>query len=96
MPISVRGNRQADRVTDGLIVAVVEAISDTLSIQAVRVMDSGCLDGDQRERLGRALLDLENAIENIKKEPGIARSLRTVRTGPKCLVDDIVRRIVTN
>ena len=81
----------------GLVVAVVEGTRDNLRVQAGRVMDSGRLDEGQRQRLGRSLLELENALEDIKGEPGVAASVRAVRDGLDGLdglVDDMVDRLV--
>jgi len=78
----------------GLVTAVVEGACDTFRTQAGRVMDSGRLDKGQRERLGRALLELGNTLEDIKGEPGVAASVRAVRDDPDGLVDDIVNRLV--
>jgi hypothetical protein len=77
----------------GLVIAIVEVIQDTLNIQAQRVMDSGVLDDARCERLGKALMDLENAIENIKKEQGIAGAVQAVRDGLDDMVDDMVNRL---
>jgi hypothetical protein len=77
----------------GLVIAVVEVIRDTLKLQALRVMDSGVLDDDQCERLGKALLELEAALEDIKREQGIAESVRAVRDGLDGVVDDMVGQL---
>jgi hypothetical protein len=78
----------------GLVIALVEVIRDTLNIQALKVMDSGLLDDAQCERLGEALMELENALENIKKEQGIAGAVQAVRDGLDDIVDDLVNQLV--
>jgi hypothetical protein len=78
----------------GLVIAVVEIIRDTLNLQALKVMESGILDDIQCERLGKALMDLETALENIKKEQGIAGAVQAVRDGLDDIVDDMVNRLV--
>jgi hypothetical protein len=78
----------------GLVIAIVEVIRDTLKVQALRVMDSGVLDDGHCGRLGRVLLELETALEDIKKEPGIAESARAVRDGLDGIVDDMVNQLV--
>ena len=78
----------------GLVIALVEVIRDTLNIQALKVMDSGLLDNAQCERLGEALMELENALENIKKEQGIAGAVQAVRDGLDDIVDDLVNQLV--
>jgi hypothetical protein len=78
----------------GLVIAVVEVIRDTLRLQAIKVMDSGVLDADQCERLGKSLLELEVALEDIKREQGIAESVRAVRDGLDGIVDDMVNTLI--
>jgi len=70
----------------GLVVALVEIIEDTLRLQAVKRMDSGVLDNEEIERLGRSLQELRAAIEEIKEEQGIAETVRAIRED----LDDIV------
>jgi hypothetical protein len=70
----------------GLVVALVEIIEDTLRIQAVKRMDSGVLDEEEIERLGRSLEELRTAIEEMKEEQGIAETVRAIRED----LDDIV------
>ena len=73
---------------------MVAAVQDTLKLQASRVMDSGVLNEDRCERLGRAMLELEIALEDINKEPGVAGSVRGVRDRHNGLVDDMVEQIL--
>ncbi len=78
----------------GLVIALVEIIRDALKHQAFRRMESGRLTDDEIERLGRALASLDEVIEDIKAEQGIAESVRSVREGLDDLVDDAVDRIL--
>jgi hypothetical protein len=78
----------------GLAVAVVEEVRDTLKAQAFKVMDSGVLNDGRRVRLGRALLEMEAALEEIKAERGVAGSVRMVRDGLDGLVGDMVDQIL--
>ncbi len=78
----------------GLVLALVEVIRDALKHQAYRRMDSGSLTGEEIERLGQALLRLDQAIEDIKEEQGITESVRTVREGLDDLVDELIDKIV--
>jgi hypothetical protein len=102
IPISTASSDLAgilDRMDDprqgvlGLVIAVIEGAQDTLLVQAGKVMDCGRLDEGQCRRLGRSLLEVENALEDIKREPGAAASVRMVRNGPDGLVDDMVERL---
>ena len=78
----------------GLVVALVEIIRDTLRIQAFKRMEGGSLTEEEIERLGEALMDLDLAIEEIKKEQGITESVKSVRDGLDSIVDDVLDRII--
>ena len=74
----------------GLVIALVEIIQDALVHQAFRRMDGGSLTEEEMERLGAALMDLDEAIEQIKQENGIAEAVRSVRDGLDGVVDDVL------
>ena len=74
----------------GLVVALVEVIQDALQHQAFRRMEGGSLTEEEMERLGKALMDLDEAIEQIKQENGIAEAVRSVRDGLDSAVDDVL------
>lgn len=76
----------------GLVLALVEIIRDALRIQAVKRMQSGNLTEEEVERLGEALMDMDIAIEEIKKEQGLSQSVQAIRDG----LDDIVNDAFTN
>ncbi len=76
----------------GLVIAVVEILRDTLRLQATKRMDGGSLTDEEIERLGRALMDLDAAIDSIKEEQGLAEAVRSVRDG----LDDVVNDVVWN
>jgi len=78
----------------GLVLALVEVIRDALRIQAFKRMESGTLTDEECERLGEALMDLDIALEEIKKEQGITESVQAVRDGLDEIVDDIIDRMV--
>ena len=78
----------------GLVLALVEVIRDALKIQAFKRMESGILTEEECERLGEALMDLDVALEEIKKEQGITESVQAVRDGLNEIVDDAIDRIV--
>ncbi|MCR4435945.1 MAG: gas vesicle protein K [Clostridiales bacterium] len=63
----------------GLIMALVEIIRDALKHQARERIKSGVLTGEEIERLGNALMELDLAIEEIKEEQGITESVKGVR-----------------
>ncbi|MCQ8902535.1 MAG: gas vesicle protein K [Methanothrix sp.] len=78
----------------GLVIALVEVIRDALRIQAIRRMESGLLTEDEMNRLGEALMELDIAIEEIKREQGITESVKAVRDGLDEIVDDLLDRMI--
>ncbi|MDF9407597.1 MAG: Gas vesicle protein K [Pelotomaculum sp. PtaB.Bin013] len=78
----------------GLVIALVEIIKDALKLQALSRMEDGSLNETEIERLGRALLDLDRAIEDIKCEHGVSESVKSVRDGLDRIVDEVVDRIL--
>lgn len=79
----------------GLVLALVEVIVDALRTQAVLRVESQTLSDDEIERLGLALLDLDEAIVQIKEEQGISEAVRSVRSGLDEMVDDLLRPLVS-
>jgi len=53
-------------------------------------MEGGSLTEEEMERLGEALMDLDEAIEQIKQDNDITESVRSVRDGLDNAVDDIL------
>jgi hypothetical protein len=78
----------------GLVIALVEVIRDALQIQAIKRMESGILTDEECERLGKALMDLDLALEGIKQEHGLVESVQSVRDGLDKLVDDVVDKMI--
>ena len=78
----------------GLVIALVEIIKDALRLQALKRMEGGSLTEEEVDRLGRALMDLDTAIEEIKKEQGISESVKSVRDGLDNIVDDVLDKII--
>lgn len=72
----------------GLVVALVEIIVDALRHQALRRVERGGLTEAEVERLGKALLELDTAIDTLKLEQGIAESVKAVRDGLDKIVDE--------
>ena len=71
----------------GLVIAVVEVIRDTLKLQSLKKIESGKLSGEEVERLGVALMKLDETLDEIKEEQGISEAVKTVRDGLDELVD---------
>lgn len=78
----------------GLVLALVEIIRDALKHQARKRVQSGILSEEEIERLGRALMELDRAIEEIKQEQGISESVKSIRDGLDEIVDSVVDRII--
>lgn len=78
----------------GLVVALVEIITDALRLQALKRMEGGSLTESEVNRLGEALMDLDAAVEEMKKEQGITESVKSVRDGLDNIVDDLLDKIV--
>ncbi|MFA5294429.1 MAG: gas vesicle protein K [Methanoregulaceae archaeon] len=78
----------------GLVIALVEIIEDALKLQALKRMDSGVLNDEEIERLGRALQELRTAIEEIKEEQCIAETVQAIREDLDDIVDDALEKIV--
>ena len=79
----------------GLVIALVEVIRDALKLQAMKRMEGGSLTEEETDRLGEALMDLDDAIEEIKREQGIVESVRSVRDGLDDIVDDVLDRMIS-
>ncbi len=77
-----------------LVVSLVEVIKDALKLQAFRRMEGGSLTEEEIDRLGRALADLDVALEQLKADQGIAEAVQQVRDGLDDLVDDVLDKFL--
>lgn len=68
----------------------MEIVRDTLTTQALRRVEAGNLTGEECERLGRALRDLEAAIDSIKREQGLEDLVKSFREE----LDDTINKAV--
>jgi len=57
-------------------------------------MEGGSLTEEEMERLGEALMDLDTAIEEMKKEQGITESVKSVRDGLDNIVDEVLDKMI--
>jgi hypothetical protein len=72
---SPRVSADADQLGQGLgrlVLAVLQLVRDLLERQALRRVDSGSLDDEQIERLGRALMGLEDRFAELRTAFGCA------------------------
>jgi len=93
MPIDIDEDNLKHGVL-GLVIALVEIIKDALQLQAMKRMEGGSLSEQEIERLGGALMDLDIAIEEIKKEQGITESVKSVRDGLDSIVDEVIDKLL--
>jgi Gas vesicle protein K len=82
-----------DSLTQGvltLVVTLVEVIQDALETQAIRRIEGGSLTVEEQDRLGAALLDLDRAMERLKREHGITGPVADLRRGLDDVVEDLL------
>ncbi|MFD0852158.1 gas vesicle protein K [Actinomadura adrarensis] len=77
-----------------LVVTLVEVIQEALERQAVRRMEGGDLTEEELNRLGDALLELDEAMEEIKGEHGITASVADLHRGLDEVVDEVVDKLI--
>ncbi len=77
-----------------LVVTLVEVIQESLEAQAVRRMEGGELTEAELDRLGESLLELDEALDQIKADHGITKSVADLRRGLDDVVDDVVDKLV--
>jgi hypothetical protein len=85
-----------DNLTAGLltlVVTLVEIIQEALESQAVRRIEGGTLTAEEQERLGNALLQLDEAMAQLKLDHGIADSVAELRRGLDDIVADLVEKV---
>jgi hypothetical protein len=73
-----------------LVVTLVEIIQDALETQALRRIEGGSLTADEQERLGNALLELDEAMTRLKAEHGLDRPVADLRRGLDDVVEDLL------
>lgn len=93
MPIDINEDNLKHGVL-GLVIALVEIIKDALNLQAMKRMEGGTLSEEETERLGEALMDLDIAIEEMKKEQGVSESVKSVRDGLDSIVDEVLDKMI--
>ncbi|HII07608.1 MAG TPA: gas vesicle protein K [Methanotrichaceae archaeon] len=76
----------------GLVVALVEIIQDLVERQAIRRIEGGRLSDEEIERLGTALIDLDEAIETIKRDNDLEDVVDSVIGGLDEVADDLLNK----
>ena len=80
-----RINADPDKVEQGLarlVLTVIELLRRVLEHQAVRRMDGGSLSDEQVERLGLALLRLNERMDQLKETFGLTDEDLSIDLGP--------------
>lgn len=77
-----------------LVVTLVEIIQEALETQALRRLEGGDLTAEEQERLGDALLELDEAMKEIKAQNGITGSVEDLHHGLDDVVDDVVDKLI--
>ena len=65
-----------------LVLSIIELIRRLLEKQALRRMDSGNLSEEEIERLGMALMKLEDKMNELKRAFGLSDEDLTLNLGP--------------
>jgi hypothetical protein len=65
-----------------LVLTIVELLRQLLEHQAIRRMEGGSLDDEEIERLGLALMRLEERLEEIKSAFGLEGESLNIDLGP--------------
>lgn len=77
-----------------VVVTLVEIIQEALETQAKRRLEGGDLTAEEQERLGDALLELDEAMREIKAHNGIAGPVSDLHHGLDDVVDDVVDKLI--
>ena len=77
-----------------LVVTLVEIIQEALETQAIRRLEGGELTEEEQNRLGEALLELDEALEQIKNDHGITDSVSDLHSSLNDVVDELVQKFV--
>ena len=89
MPIKINENNLKAGLL-GLVIALVEVIEEVLEREALRRMESGRLNEREIERLGKGLMELNDALEHIKAENDIEDTVRSLRGELDKLVEETI------
>lgn len=81
----MRAEPDPDDVARGLaqlVLTLIELLRQLMERQAIRRVDAGGLTEEQVERLGQALMALEQRMEELKEEFGLADEDLNLDLGP--------------
>jgi hypothetical protein len=89
MPIEIDENNLKSGLL-GLVVALVEVVQEVLERESIRRMESGKLSEMEIERLGKGLMELDEALRHIKEENDLENLVRSVRSDLDKLVEETI------
>lgn len=93
MPLQIDENNLKQGVLT-LVVTLVEVIQEALETQATRRLEGSELTEEEQERLGDALMELDEAMDEIKAQHGITQSVADLHRGLDDVVDDVVDKLI--
>jgi hypothetical protein len=93
MPINI-DEKNLKKGVLGLVVALVEIITELLEKQALLRIENESLSDEEIERLGEALADLSEALNIIKADNNIEDTVESIRCGLDEVVDDVVDKLM--
>jgi hypothetical protein len=70
-----------------LVLSIIELVRRLLEKQAIRRMDAGNLSDDEIERLGNALMKLEEKMDEMKRVFGLSDDDLNLKLGPVKTLD---------
>ena len=65
-----------------LVLTLIELLRQLMELQAIRRVEAGGLSDEQIERLGQALIALEQRMEELKESFGLADADLNLNLGP--------------
>jgi hypothetical protein len=77
-----RDREDVARGLAGLVLTLIELVRQLMERQAIRRVEAGGLSDEQIERLGQALIALEQRMEELKEEFGLSDEDLNLNLGP--------------
>jgi hypothetical protein len=79
----LEGDREnIERGLAQLVLTLIELLRQLMERQAIRRVEAGGLSGDQIERLGQALMALEQRMEELREDFGLTEEDLNLDLGP--------------
>lgn len=78
----------------GLVIALVEIIKEVLQKQAIYRIEGKSLSEEDAEKLGLAFMQLDEAIQKIKKENNLEKTTDKIRADLDNLIDNSITKLI--